>query len=123
MLPESFTPQFLKQLELLKLNARRSFLGSRQGAHLSQKRGHGIEFSEYRKYELGDNPRYIDWGVYAQGIDNYIVNSSNGKKNNGMSIYNGLWGHTCLSDNYNNIHQITNIIGFRVAKTIFENEP
>ncbi len=72
MLPESFTPQFLKQLELLKLNARRSFLGSRQGGHLSQKRGHGIEFSEYRKYELGDNPRYIDWGVYARSDKIYI---------------------------------------------------
>ena len=65
-LPEAFTPQFLKQLEMFRINARRMFLGSKQGGHLSPKRGHGIEFSDYRKYELGDNPRHIDWGVYAR---------------------------------------------------------
>ena len=66
MLPASFTNEFLRQLELLRLQGRRAFLGTRQGGHLSIKRGHGIEFSDYRNYELGDHPRYIDWGVYAR---------------------------------------------------------
>lgn len=72
MLPASFTPQYLRQLELFKLQSRRAFLGSRQGGHVSQKRGHGIEFSDYRKYELGDNPRHIDWGVYARSDRVYV---------------------------------------------------
>jgi uncharacterized protein (DUF58 family) len=72
MLPETFTPQFLNQLELFKIRARRAFLGSRQGGHLSPKRGHGIEFSDYRKYELGDNPRHIDWGVYGRTDRLYV---------------------------------------------------
>jgi len=72
MLPSSFTPQFLNQLELFKIRARRSFLGSRQGGHLSPKRGHGIEFSDYRQYELGDNPRHIDWGVYGRTDRLYV---------------------------------------------------
>lgn len=66
MLPDSFTPALLRQLELFKIRSRRAFLGSRQGGHVSLKRGHGIEFSDYRRYELGDNPRHIDWGVYAR---------------------------------------------------------
>lgn len=72
MLPASFTPQFLRQLELFKLHARRSFLGTREGGHLSVKRGHGIVFSDYRKYEYGDNPRHIDWGLYARSDRLYV---------------------------------------------------
>lgn len=66
MLPERFTPQLLSQLETLRIRARRAYLGSRQGGHVSIRRGHGIEFSDYRKYEQGDSPRLIDWGLYAR---------------------------------------------------------
>ncbi len=72
MLPAIFTPALLKNLELFKIRSRRAFLGSRQGGHVSLKRGHGLEFSDYRRYELGDNPRHIDWGVYARS-DKLIV--------------------------------------------------
>ncbi|WKZ57600.1 MAG: DUF58 domain-containing protein [Bdellovibrionota bacterium] len=72
MLPANFTPAYLRQLELLKIRSRRAFLGSRQGGHVSPKRGHGIEFADYRKYELGDNPRHIDWGVYARSDRVYV---------------------------------------------------
>jgi len=72
MLPATFTPKFLAQLELLRLRSRRAFLGTRQGGHVSPKRGHGIEFSDYRQYELGDNPRHIDWGVYARSDRLYV---------------------------------------------------
>lgn len=66
MLPETLHPKLLRQLELLKLRARRRFLGTKQGGHLSLRRGHGIEFSDYRQYQAGDNPRNIDWGIYAR---------------------------------------------------------
>lgn len=66
------TPDTLRQLELLKLRARRTFLGTRQGGHVSLKRGHGIEFSDFRKYELGDDPRHIDWGVYGRTERLYV---------------------------------------------------
>jgi uncharacterized protein (DUF58 family) len=72
MLPQSFTPQFLRQLELFKIRSRRAYLGARQGGHVSLKRGHGIEFSDYRKYEMGDSPRWIDWGVYARTDRLYV---------------------------------------------------
>lgn len=80
MLPETFTPALLRQLELLKIRSRRAYLGSRQGGHLSLKRGHGIEFSDYRRYELGDNPRHIDWGVYARS-DRLVVKTFREEQN------------------------------------------
>lgn len=66
MLPTVFTNDFLRQLELLRLRSRRAYLGTRQGNHKSLKRGYGMEFSDYRRYELGDDPRHIDWAAYAR---------------------------------------------------------
>lgn len=54
------------------MRARRAYLGTRQGGHLSPKRGHGIEFSDYRQYELGDNPRHIDWGLFGRTERLYV---------------------------------------------------
>ena len=72
MLPEVFTPEFLRRLELLKIRSRRAFLGTRQGGHVSLKRGHGMEFSDYRNYEPGDDPRHIDWSIYARSERLYL---------------------------------------------------
>ncbi len=71
-LPVTFTPQLLRQLELQQLKARKSFLGSRQGAHYSPKRGHGIEFSDFRQYQPGDDLRHIDWNLVARSERFYI---------------------------------------------------
>lgn len=56
----------LRLLNAFAMRARRSFYGIRQGSHRSQRRGHGVEFSDFRNYELGDNPRYIDWNLFAR---------------------------------------------------------
>ena len=62
----------LRVLDTFVVRTRRSFFGIRQGAHRSPRRGHGIEFAEYRQYEAGDNPRYIDWNLYARSDKLYI---------------------------------------------------
>jgi uncharacterized protein (DUF58 family) len=62
----------LRLLDTFAIRARRSFYGARQGTHRSQRRGHGVEFAEYRSYELGDNPRYIDWNLYARSDKIYV---------------------------------------------------
>lgn len=68
----SFRPGFLKQLEQLKVHTRRSFLGSRQGIHTSRRRGHGLEFADYRPYSPGDDFRTIDWNVLGKTDRVYI---------------------------------------------------
>jgi uncharacterized protein (DUF58 family) len=72
MFSEIFTPQQVAQLELLTINTKRSLIGQRYGNHTSLKRGHGIEFAEYRRYQPGDDPRHIDWGVYARSDKMYV---------------------------------------------------
>ena len=64
--------QSLRLLDAFALRAKRSFFGIRQGAHRSQRRGHGVEFAEYRQYQLGDNPRAIDWNLYGRSDKLYI---------------------------------------------------
>ena len=56
----------IRLLNAFAMRTRRSFYGIRQGSHRSQRRGHGVEFSDFRNYELGDNPRYIDWNLFAR---------------------------------------------------------
>lgn len=65
-------PKTLNRLATLTMRSRKKFLSIRQGGHTSLKRGHGIEFSDYRKYELGDDPRHIDWKVYARNDRLYV---------------------------------------------------
>jgi len=72
MLPEPFNPQFLTQLETLRLRTRKEFLGSHPGSYSSPRRGTSLEFSDYRRYSPGDDLRYLDWGIYARSDRLYI---------------------------------------------------
>jgi len=66
------SPSLLNGLEQFRIDSRKRFLGAKAGSHRSLKRGHGIEFSDYRQYEPGDNPRQIDWRVYGRTDRLYI---------------------------------------------------
>lgn len=72
MLPSPFTPQFLTQLETLRLRTRKEFLGSHPGSYSSPRRGTSLEFADYRRYALGDDLRYLDWGIYARSDKLYV---------------------------------------------------
>jgi len=67
-----FTPGFFRRLQQLKIHTRRAYLGSRQGIHLSSRRGHGLEFSDFRSYTPGDDFRHIDWGAYGRTDRLYV---------------------------------------------------
>ena len=71
-LPEEFTPDFLARLEQLRIKTRREFAGLGKGTHLSPRRGSSLEFSDFRHYSLGDDFRYIDWGLYGRTDKLYI---------------------------------------------------
>jgi uncharacterized protein (DUF58 family) len=72
MLPEPFTPQFLSQLETLRLRTRKEFLGGQSGSYTSPRRGTSLEFADYRRYSPGDDLRYLDWGIYARSDRLYV---------------------------------------------------
>jgi len=71
-LPEQFTPEFMAQLEQLRIRTRREYAGLGKGSHLSPRRGSSLEFSDYRPYSPGDDFRYIDWGLYGRTDKPYI---------------------------------------------------
>jgi len=72
MLSEPFTPQFLAQLETLRLRTRKEVLGGQSGGYSSPRRGTSLEFADYRKYSPGDDLRYLDWGIYARSDRLYV---------------------------------------------------
>jgi uncharacterized protein (DUF58 family) len=59
----------LRDLEIAPRRAR----GARGfGLHASPSRGAGLEFAQYRAYEPGDEPRQVDWKLYARS-DRFFV--------------------------------------------------
>ena len=65
-------PQILASLSNLELVARAVVDGFVMGMHRSPKYGFSQEFVEYRAYAEGDDPRHIDWNVYARTDRTYI---------------------------------------------------
>jgi uncharacterized protein (DUF58 family) len=63
------------RLRNLRLRARHGAGGDGLGQHASRIRGAGLEFAQYRAYEPGDEPRRIDWKLYARS-DRYFVRES-----------------------------------------------
>ena len=61
-----FDPDFLRQLERLRLIAKRLTWASVKGEHATARRGSSLEFSDYRRYQHGDDLRYVDWNVYRR---------------------------------------------------------
>ena len=70
---ESFIdPKALMQIRNLELRARVVVQGFWNGLHRSPYHGFSVEFTEYRQYVPGDDPRHLDWRVYARH-DRYVI--------------------------------------------------
>jgi uncharacterized protein (DUF58 family) len=65
-------PEVLATLANLELVARTVVDGALVGMHRSPFFGFSQEFAEYKMYVEGDDPRYIDWNVYARSDRTYI---------------------------------------------------
>jgi uncharacterized protein (DUF58 family) len=60
------SPQLLAQLERLELVSRKIFRGRLKGERRSKRKGHSVEFADFRSYVPGDDLRFIDWNMYAR---------------------------------------------------------
>lgn len=65
-------PEVVHQIKRLDLRAQFVVKGFLQGLHASPYHGFSVEFSEHRRYVPGDDPKDIDWLVYAK-TDKYYV--------------------------------------------------
>jgi uncharacterized protein (DUF58 family) len=61
-----FDEPFLRKLERLAILSRQAIAGQVQGERRSPKRGHSVEFADFRPYAPGDDFRRIDWNAYAR---------------------------------------------------------
>jgi uncharacterized protein (DUF58 family) len=66
------SPESLNQIKRLDLRARMVVRGFLQGLHSSPFHGFSVQFSEHRRYNRGDDPKLIDWLVYAK-TDKYFI--------------------------------------------------
>jgi len=69
---EYLKPEVVRQIARLDLRAQFIVKGFLQGLHASPYQGFSVEFSEHRKYAPGDDPKDIDWLVYAKTDKHYI---------------------------------------------------
>lgn len=65
-------PRALMRIKSLSVRARVAVEGFVKGIHRSPHHGFSVEFSEYRAYSPGDDPRFLDWRLFAR-TDRYYV--------------------------------------------------
>lgn len=62
----------IDRLDRLDVLSRKVFAGKLPGERQSRRRGHSVEFDDYRAYVPGDDLRRIDWNVFAR-MDRFFV--------------------------------------------------
>src|SRR4051812_6852995 len=67
-----FDPASLAALGRIEIVARWIVDGFMTGLHRSPRKGFSVEFAEYRAYQPGDDPRYVDWKIAARS-DRWVV--------------------------------------------------
>lgn len=65
-------PETLKRITRLDLRARHVVEGFLSGMHRSPYFGQSVEFLQHREYTQGDDPRHVDWKVWAKQDKLYV---------------------------------------------------
>jgi uncharacterized protein (DUF58 family) len=79
-----FDADFLKRLERLHLIAKRLDWAGPGGEHAASRKGYSLEFSDYRRYQRGDDLRYVDWNIYRR-LDRLVLKMFTAEEE--MNIY------------------------------------
>lgn len=67
-----FDGDFLRKLEGLEWLARKTLRGLPRGERTTARRGRGLEFNDFRRYQPGDDFRYIDWNIFSR-LDRLVL--------------------------------------------------
>lgn len=68
-------PKVLMAIKDLNLSAKTTIDGFMNGINKRTLKGHGLEFSQYRSYQPGDDLRSLDWKMFARS-DRYYIRES-----------------------------------------------
>ncbi|KCZ73557.1 hypothetical protein ANME2D_00628 [Candidatus Methanoperedens nitroreducens] len=66
------TKEIISKVRQIDIKTNRLVEGIISGAYLSAFKGTGIEFGDVREYNIGDDPRTIDWNVTARMNHPYV---------------------------------------------------
>ncbi len=72
LVSQRIDPACLMRIKSLELRAKSVVEGTWNGLHRSPYHGFSVEFTEYREYSPGDDPRHIDWKLAARSNQHYI---------------------------------------------------
>lgn len=72
---ELLNPKILMAIKELSLAAKTTIDGFMSGINKSTIKGAGLEFSQYRSYQPGDDLRSLDWKMFARS-DRYYIRES-----------------------------------------------
>jgi uncharacterized protein (DUF58 family) len=78
-------PRVLSQISSLELVAKTVVQGFLTGLHRSPSFGFSQEFAEYRPYVPGDDPRFVDWNVFAR-TDRVYLKRYEGETNTALLL-------------------------------------
>ena len=66
------TREIMQKVRRIELQARRLATATLVGQYRASFRGQGLEFDDFREYQVGDEPRFIDWKVTARTNTPYV---------------------------------------------------
>jgi len=69
---ELVDPAFFSRLDSIELRARSIVEGFMHGLHRSPYVGFSVEFSSHREYVAGDDPRHVNWKLFARQKRLYV---------------------------------------------------
>ncbi len=72
LVSQRIDPACLMRIKSLELRAKSVVEGTWNGLHRSPYHGFSVEFTEYREYTRGDDPRHIDWKLAARSNQHFI---------------------------------------------------
>ena len=78
-------PKVLMAIKELNLSAKMTIDGFMSGINKSTIKGAGLEFSQYRSYQPGDDLRSLDWKMFARS-DRYYIRESEVETNIAIRI-------------------------------------
>jgi len=78
-------PKILMAIKDLNLSAKMTIDGFMSGINKSTIKGAGLEFSQYRSYQPGDDLRSLDWKMFARS-DRYYIRESEVETNISVRI-------------------------------------
>ncbi|KQR70109.1 DUF58 domain-containing protein [Pedobacter sp. Leaf176] len=78
-------PKVLMAIKELNLSAKMTIDGFMNGINKSTIKGAGLEFSQYRSYQPGDDLRSLDWKMFARS-DRYYIRESEVETNIAVRI-------------------------------------